>query len=66
MSKSIQRVADKIYREFYGLDHNRFIARKTGEIIDWLTEGDIEGMSLAELKGEWAEYDAREIKKRMG
>ncbi len=66
MAKPIQQIADEIYREFYGLDHKRFDARKTGEIVDWLTEGDLENMTLEDLKTEWAEYDAREIQERMG
>jgi len=66
MTKSIAQIADELYREFYGLDHTEFDARKTGEITNWLTEGDIEGVSLNQLKDEWAEYDAQEIKERMG
>ena len=65
MPKLIQRIANEIYREFYGhIDSKRFEPRKTGEIEDWLTEGDIEDMTLTELKQEWADWDAEEIAQR--
>ena len=65
MANTIAQLAEQIYREFYGrIDSKRFEPRKRGEIEDWLTEGDIEDMTLTELKQEWADWDAEEIAQR--
>ena len=61
MTKNKQ-IACQIYLEFFGhLDDKHHFAIKNQEILDWLEEGESDDFTLAELKAEWAEYDADEI-----
>ena len=56
----IERLADKIYSACFGhLDDRHFRAQKTGEIIDWLTDGDSEA-PVEQLIEDWRSYDSWE------
>lgn len=58
---SAQAMAEAIYIEAHGdVDDKRFRATKTGEIRDWLDNGDPDGMTQAQLVEEWLDYVAAE------
>ena len=51
-------LASEIYGLAYSGDDKRHRVKKTGEIADWLINGDNgEGRSIIELTTEWLEYD---------
>jgi len=54
-----QEMAEVIYVEVFGhIDNREIRQRKTGEIADWLADGDLDGTETAsELSIEWREYD---------
>lgn len=60
---SIEDLAEAIYLAHFGhLDDKAFHATKSGEIADWLRDGDLDGRPvLADLVQEWAEYDAEDV-----
>ena len=52
------QLAAEIYGLAYSGDDKRHRVKKTGEIADWLINGDNgEGRSIIELTTEWLEYD---------
>lgn len=68
--QTVAALAQDIYSEVYGeIDDREFRSRKLGEIEDWLREGDapITGNESAAILGaEWMEYDAEDVKARLG
>ena len=55
----IEQLARAIYSELHGhLDYKYFKAMRVSEILDWLSDGDIEGRSIEDLVEEWREYTA--------
>lgn len=55
----IDELAEEIYYRIFGfLDDYWFYAGKTQEIVDWLMEIDLDGISVEQLVDWWCEYDA--------
>ena len=49
-------LAESVHREVCGCDSKR--CNLTSEIYDWLTDGDVDDMSVDDLVAEWREYNA--------
>ncbi len=57
-----EQLAYEIYLRVYGdVDDKSFRARKQTEILDWLSNSDLDGTeSIESIVADWLEYDAPE------
>ncbi len=57
-----EQLAYEIYLRMYGdVDDKHHHARKLTEILDWLSNGDLEGTeSIESIVADWLEYDVPE------
>ena len=55
----LQQLANKLYSKVYGdIDDKSFRAKTTGEIYDWLYEGNLDDEpTVDQLAKEWQEYN---------